>query len=49
MKKYIAPEAAIVNLAAESMLALSIEIGEGGVKDGVEVGSNIRFEEDWED
>lgn len=50
MKKYIAPEAAIVNLAAESMLALSVEIGEGGgVKDGVEVGSNIRFEEDWED
>lgn len=47
MKKYIAPEAAIVNLAAESMLAVSLEVTDG--YDGETAGSNVRFEEDWED
>lgn len=46
-KNYIAPEAAIVNLAAETMLALSLEIVEG--TEGEVGGSNARFEEDWED
>lgn len=47
MKKYIAPEAAIVNLAAETMLAVSLP--NGGNKDGVIIGSNVRYEEEWED
>lgn len=46
-KNYIAPEAALVNYAAETMLALSLPTG--GEKDGVVIGSNARFEEDWED
>lgn len=48
-KNYIAPEAALVNYAAETMLALSLEVKEGGF-DGETAGSNARdFEEDWED
>lgn len=47
MKKYIAPEAAIVNLAAESMLAVSLEVKPG--VSGEVADSNVRFEEDWED
>lgn len=47
MKKYIAPEAAIVNLAAETMLAISLP--DCGEKNDVIIGSNVRFEEEWED
>lgn len=47
MKKYIAPEAAIVNLAAETMLAVSLP--NGGEQNGVTIGSNVRFEEEWEE
>lgn len=47
-KNYIAPEAALVNYAAENMMALSLEIKTGG--DGETAGSNkYDFEEDWED
>lgn len=46
-KNYIAPEAALVNYAAETMLALSLP--DGGDKNDVVIGSNARFEEDWED
>lgn len=46
-KNYIAPEAALVNYAAESMLALSLDIKEG--TDGETIGSNVRFEEDWDE
>lgn len=50
-KNYIAPEAALVNYAAETMLALSVPYGEGdGIKNGVEVGSNkFGFDEEWDD
>lgn len=48
-KNYIAPEAALVNYAAETMLALSLTIKQGGY-DGEVAGSNaLDFEEDWED
>lgn len=48
MKKYIAPEAALVNYAAETMLALSVEVKDGF--DGETAGSNaLEFGEDWED
>lgn len=47
MKKYIAPEAAIVNLAAETVLAVSLP--NGGIQDGKIVGSNFRYEEEWEE
>lgn len=46
-KTYIAPEAALVNFAAETMLALSPAFG--GEKDGQEAGSNVRFDEDWDE
>lgn len=47
-KNYIAPEAALVNYAAETMLALSLTIKEG--YEGEVAGSNaLDFEEDWED
>lgn len=46
-KNYIAPEAALVNYAAETMLALSLPIETG--TPGEVGGSNARFEEDWED
>lgn len=47
-KNYIAPEAALVNYAAETMLALSLPTG-GEEKNDVVVGSNARYEEDWDD
>lgn len=47
MKKYIAPEAAIVNLAAESMMALSLPVVPG--TKGEIGGSNFRYEEEWEE
>lgn len=49
MKKYIAPEAAIVNLAAETTLMLTVSLPNGGPKDGVIIGSNFRYEEEWEE
>ncbi|MDO4211320.1 MAG: hypothetical protein Q4D23_06355 [Bacteroidales bacterium] len=45
-KNYIAPEAALVNYAAESMLALSLDYKDGS---DTSVGSNVRFEEDWDE
>ena len=49
MKKlYIAPEAALVNYAAETMLALSLTIKEGC--NGEVAGSNrFDFEEEWDE
>lgn len=46
-KNYIAPEAALVSYAAETMLAVSLPVG--GEKDGEVVGSNVRFDEDWDE
>ena len=47
-KNYIAPEAALVNYAAETMLALSIPVVDGFT--GEVAGSNrFDFEEDWEE
>lgn len=46
-KNYIAPEAALVNYAAETMLALSFVVTDGNDET---VGSNaLDVEEDWED
>lgn len=47
MKKYIAPEAALVNYAAETMLALSFDVKEGTDET---VGSNhFGYDEEWDD
>lgn len=46
-KTYIAPEAALVNYAAETMLALSLPVKPG--VEGETVDSNVRYEEDWDD
>lgn len=46
-KNYIAPEAALVSYAAESMMALSLNVTEGTA--GEVAGSNVHFDEDWDE
>lgn len=49
-KNYIAPEAALVNYAAETMLALSLPVTPG--TEGEVAGSNGRFyfdEDEWDE
>lgn len=47
-KNYIAPEAALVNYAAETMLALSLPVTDG--HDSEVAGSNrLGFDEEWDE
>ena len=46
MKKYIAPAAQIVNLAAENLIAMSLQTGTSLPQNQL---SNKFVEEDWED